>query len=92
MANRPTIPIAADQGSDDPDSNSSNHDDAGQNVLYLDGHVEYWEDPTWDDGQGTGKVLYDNGLDSSSNPEWLHDDIWQIIDGYHKPPVGSGNR
>ncbi|MHC4717115.1 MAG: type II secretion system protein [Planctomycetota bacterium] len=65
----------------------------GVNVLYLDGHVAYWEDPTWDDAKGTGKVLYDNGLASDpGDAEWLHDDIWQIIDGYHKPPVGSGNR
>jgi len=53
--------------------------------------TDYWEDPTWNDATGTGRVLYDNGLDNSSNPEWLHDDIWQIIDGYHRPPVGSGN-
>ena len=65
----------------------------GVNVQYLDGHVAYWEDPTWDDATGTGQVLYDNGIaDNNPDNEWLHDDIWQIIDGYHQPPVGSGNR
>ncbi|MHC4716649.1 MAG: type II secretion system protein [Planctomycetota bacterium] len=64
----------------------------GVNVLFLDGHVTYWEDPTWDEVKGTGKVLYDNGLGSWSDPNsnWYHDDIWMIIDGYHKPPVGQG--
>jgi len=58
----------------------------GVNVLYLDGHVSFWTDET-------EKVLYDNGLppgwwDPQYN--WQHDDIWMIIDGYHKPPVGQG--
>ena len=60
----------------------------GVNVLYLDGHVAFWRD-------GSGKVLYDNGLPHDRwSPEfnWPHDDIWMIIDGYHRPPVGSGNR
>jgi len=66
----------------------------GVNVSYLDGHVAYWEDPTWDDATGTGKVLYDNDLGAwgDANSDWFHDDIWMIIDGYHKPPVGSGNK
>ncbi|MHC4717117.1 MAG: hypothetical protein ACYS5V_09120, partial [Planctomycetota bacterium] len=66
----------------------------GVNVLYLDGHTSYWADPTWDDAAGTGKVLYDNGLAAWSDPnsDWYHDDIWMIIDGYHKPPVGSGKK
>ena len=64
----------------------------GINVLFFDGHVTYWEDPTWDETTGTGKVLYDNGLGSWSDTysNWYHDDIWMIIDGYHKPPVGQG--
>ena len=66
----------------------------GVNVCYLDGHAGYWKDPTWDDATGTGQVLYDNGLGGWSDPnsDWFHDDIWMIIDGYHRPPVGSGNR
>ncbi len=63
----------------------------GVNVLYLDGHVEFFTDEE-------GEVLYDNGLPDwvwkVSGPgaeyNWLHDDIWMIIDGYHKPPVGQG--
>ncbi|MHC4716650.1 MAG: type II secretion system protein [Planctomycetota bacterium] len=65
----------------------------GINVLFFDGHVTYWEDPTWDDVKGTGEVLYDNGLPTSwsdPNSNWYHDDIWMIIDGYHQPPVGQG--
>lgn len=62
----------------------------GVNVQFLDSHVEYWEDPTRD-----GSVLYNNGIvlpsldawDDAWN--WLHDDIWMIIDGYHQPPVGQ---
>ncbi len=65
----------------------------GVNVLYLDGHVRYWEDET-------GEVLYDNGLPNwvwkVSGPgaeyNWKHDDTWMIIDGYHLPPVGSGEK
>jgi len=67
----------------------------GVNVSFLDGHVTFWEDPTWNDKEGTGKVLYDNGLAGMgwSDPysDWYYDDIWQIIDGYHKPPVGQGH-
>ena len=58
----------------------------GVNVLYLDGHVKYWTD-------ATGKVLYDNGItgwDYEFN--WMHDDIWMIIDDYHQPPVGQGKK
>ena len=63
------------------------------NVLYLDGHVKYWEDKT-------GKVLYENGLPNwvwkVSGPgaeyNWKHDDIWMIIDGYHLEPLGSGTK
>jgi hypothetical protein len=64
----------------------------GVNVLYRDGHVAYWADPTWDQEEGTGKVLYDNGITSWSADvnNWKHDDIWMIIDGYHDPPVGQG--
>ena len=65
----------------------------GINVLYLDGHVRYWQDPTWDEKTGTGKVLYDNGLSANWNvprDNWYIDDIWMIIDGYHSPPVGQG--
>ena len=66
----------------------------GINVSYMDGHVAYWEDPTFDEKTGTGKVLYDNGLGglnwSTPNSDWYHDDIWMIIDGYHQPPVGQG--
>jgi len=64
----------------------------GINVVYADGHAKYWEDPTWDEKEGTGKVLYDNGLGSwsATYSNWYHDDIWMIIDGYHKPPVGQG--
>jgi len=67
----------------------------GVNVSFLDGHVTFWEDPTWDDKTGTGEVLYDNGLGGMSwgspNSDWYYDDIWQIIDGWHKPPVGQGH-
>ena len=64
----------------------------GVNVLYLDGHVGFYKDET-------GKVLYDNGLTNwiwkvqgpGAEYNWQHDDIWMIIDGYHDPPVGSGN-
>jgi len=63
----------------------------GINVLYLDGHAAFWEDPTWDDKTGTGEVLYDNGIDGWGAPyNWEYDDIWMIIDGYHTPPVGQG--
>jgi len=67
----------------------------GVNVSFLDGHVKFWEDPTFDDKTGVGEVLYDNGLGGMGwgHPysDWYHDDIWQIIDGYHKPPVGQGH-
>jgi len=63
----------------------------GINVLYLDGHVNYWTDPTWDEETGSGEVLYDNGIDGWGTPyNWEHDDVWMIIDGYHEPPVGQG--
>ncbi|KKM91258.1 hypothetical protein LCGC14_1230330 [marine sediment metagenome] len=64
----------------------------GINVLYLDSHVEYWLDPTWNDGAGTGEVLYDNGITGwGVSYNYKHDDIWMIIDGYHQPPVGQGS-
>jgi prepilin-type N-terminal cleavage/methylation domain-containing protein/prepilin-type processing-associated H-X9-DG protein len=45
-AHTPTIPIAADQGpGDSSEAPSTNHQDSGQNVLYLDGHVEWRSDP-----------------------------------------------
>jgi len=63
----------------------------GVNVLYLDGHAAFWQDPTWSDVTGTGEVLYDNGIDGwGAAYNWEYDDIWMIIDGYHKPPVGQG--
>ena len=64
----------------------------GVNVQYLDGHVKYWADPTWNDTTGIGEVLYDNGLETCppNMRNWFHDDIWMIIDGYHRPPVGQG--
>lgn len=64
----------------------------GVNVLYLDGHVGYWEDPTWDEETGTGEVLYDNGIDGWGGVyNWKHDDVYMIIDGHHRPPVGQGH-
>ena len=58
----------------------------GVNVLYLDGHVKFFHD-------STGQVLYDNGLAGKawdeSDSNWLHDDIWMVIDGFHALPVGS---
>jgi prepilin-type N-terminal cleavage/methylation domain-containing protein/prepilin-type processing-associated H-X9-DG protein len=63
----------------------------GINVQYLDGHVAYWQDPTWDEATGTGEVLYDNGIDGwGSAYNWKHDDVYMIIDGYHQPPLGQG--
>ena len=63
----------------------------GVNVQYFDGHVRLWKDPTWDDATGTGEVLYDNGLNGWGGVyNWIYDDIWMIIDGYHQPPVGQG--
>jgi len=63
----------------------------GINVLYLDGHAAFWEDPTWDHEAGTGKVLYDNGITGWGVAyNYKHDDIYMIIDGYHEPPVGQG--
>jgi len=61
----------------------------GIEVLYMDGHVVYWTDPTWNEKNQTGEVLYDNGI-AGWGFNWLHDDIWMIIDGYHSPPVGQG--
>jgi prepilin-type N-terminal cleavage/methylation domain-containing protein/prepilin-type processing-associated H-X9-DG protein len=52
----------------------------GVNVQYLDGHVSYWKDPTWDGATGT--ILYNNGItgfDVAFN--WQHDNIWMQIDG-----------
>ena len=58
----------------------------GVNILYLDGHVRFFRD-------ATGKLLYDNGINGwGTEWNWLHDDIWMIIDGYHRLPVGSGNK
>ncbi|HET6427035.1 MAG TPA: type II secretion system protein [Phycisphaerae bacterium] len=57
------------------------------NVLWLDGHVKDFEDTTDD-----GSILYGGNGITGNNQNWLHDDIWMIIDGYHKPPVGSGNK
>jgi len=65
----------------------------GVNVLYLDGHVKFWQDPTWNDATGTGEVLYDNVITTiweAGRFNWEYDDIWMIIDGYHKSPVGQG--
>jgi prepilin-type processing-associated H-X9-DG protein len=60
------------------------------NVLYLDGHVDLYTDPTWSDTTGTGKILYDNGLTGwGAAYNYKHDDIWMIIDGHHRPPVGQ---
>ena len=56
-------------------------------VQFLDGHVSYYRDEK-------GDVLYNNGIDQyvfGVDPtNWLHDDIWMIIDGYHQPPAGQG--
>ena len=58
----------------------------GINVLYLDGHVGFYRD-------AAGNVLYDNGIIGWGQEfNWLHDDVWMIVDGYHRPPVGSGNK
>ena len=55
------------------------------NVLWLDSHVTDFSDDTED-----GEILYGgNGITSTYNDNWLHDDIWMIIDGYHRPPVGQ---
>ncbi len=56
----------------------------GVNVLYLDGAVAFFRDDV-------GNVLYDNGITGwGTEFNWLHDDIWMVIDGYHRPPVGQG--
>jgi prepilin-type N-terminal cleavage/methylation domain-containing protein len=58
----------------------------GVNVLYLDYHVDTFNDTTDD-----GTILYDNGITGwGQEYNWRHDDIWMIIDGYHQPPVGQG--
>ncbi len=58
----------------------------GVNVLYLDGHVRFYRD-------STGQVLYGNSIGGwGTEWNWQHDDIWMVIDGYHKLPVGSGNK
>jgi len=55
----------------------------GVNVLDLAGGVTFYRD---DDGG----VLYDNGITGwGTAMNWLHDDIWMIIDGHHAPPVGQ---
>ncbi len=58
----------------------------GIQVLKLDGAVNFFRDDTED-----GSILYNNGLigwgDTDSN--WLTDDLWMVIDGYHQPPVGQ---
>jgi prepilin-type N-terminal cleavage/methylation domain-containing protein len=65
----------------------------GVNVLWLEGHVTWWKDSTWDGS--TGNVLYANGiLDTDWNEaaypyaayNYIHDNIWMIIDGYHSAP------
>jgi len=40
----PNVPVMADQGGSDPAANSPNHEASGQNVLYVDGHVEWRTD------------------------------------------------
>ena len=61
----------------------------GVNVQFLDGHVKYWEDKDQD-------VIYNNTLEGANwgagNTNWIHDDIWMIIDGYHQGPVGQGRQ
>jgi prepilin-type processing-associated H-X9-DG protein len=58
----------------------------GVNVLYADWHVGEFVDTT-----AGGEILYDNGITGWGRQfNWLHDDIWMIIDGYHQPPVGQG--
>jgi prepilin-type N-terminal cleavage/methylation domain-containing protein len=56
----------------------------GVEVMYLDSHVGFFADSSSD-----GDLLYyGNGI-TGSNANWLHDDVWMIIDGYHKLPVGQ---
>ena len=60
------------------------------NVLYLDSHVGDFEDTTTD-----ASILYKNNKivgNAGTSNNWKHDDIWMIIDGYHRAPVGSGNK
>ena len=59
----------------------------GINVLCLGGNVKFFEDTT----EG-GTILYDNGTSGWGGTayNWLLDDIWMIIDGFHQPPVGQG--
>ncbi|KKL57315.1 hypothetical protein LCGC14_2236660, partial [marine sediment metagenome] len=57
----------------------------GINVLFMGGHVDFYEDTT----EG-GDILYYGNMITNSNFNWYHDDIWMIISGYHHPPVGQG--
>ena len=58
----------------------------GVQVLNLGGNVHFFTDNTPD-----GSILYNNGIPLMGNStayNWIHDDIWMVIDGYHQPPVG----
>ena len=57
----------------------------GINVLFLDSHVGWFTDNT-----PTGEILYyGNGITGIGAYDWEHDDIWMIISGYHRRPVGQ---
>jgi len=58
----------------------------GINVMYLDGHVDFYEDTD-------RNVLYNNGIPVGGwgvQYNWTLDDVWMIIDTYHRPPAGQG--
>jgi prepilin-type N-terminal cleavage/methylation domain-containing protein/prepilin-type processing-associated H-X9-DG protein len=68
-AHSPVTPIAADMGpGDGADANSNNHDGAGQNVLFLDGHIEWRPeyvingDNIWDQTDGPDDKKRASGL------------------------------
>ena len=70
-AHDPGVALAADKGSST--TNSTNHNLTGQNVLYLDGHVE-WKGTTtcgYYDGTAYDNIFADNSASGTSTDSYI---------------------
>ena len=62
----PTTPLAADYGYA-PSTKSDNHNGEGQNILFLDGHVEWRASEIIDYGNGVTDNIYNTGDGTAAN-------------------------